>query len=111
MQIESTLNITELAAASTPRNAKTEEAATEFERVLVKQFVQTMTKDLFADTLAGSDGPSWMGAYGDLQRDALTDVLTDHLVASGSMRLRDFLLRQWGHSGIEAASPMHPDTD
>ncbi len=74
-----------------------EEAAAEFERILVKQFVNSMTENLFNASLAGDEGPSWMGAYGDMQRDALSDALTDHLVESGSMRLRDLLLRQWSH--------------
>lgn len=72
-----------------------EEAARQFERVLVKQLVSTMTNELFKESLAGDDAPSWMGAYGDIQRDSMTDILADHLVDSGALRLRDLLMRQW----------------
>lgn len=70
-----------------------EEAAREFESVLVKQFVQVMTKDLFKSI--DDDASAAVGAYGDIQRDALTDVLTEHLVESGTFKLQDLLLRQW----------------
>lgn len=78
-----------------------EEAARQFERVLVKQLVSSMTKELFNESLAGDDAPSWMGAYGDMQRDSMTDILADHLVDSGALRLRDLLMRQWA---LNAAS-------
>ena len=41
------------------------EAAAEFESVLVRQFVQAMTKDLFK---ASEDGASLSGGQSDLQR-------------------------------------------
>lgn len=74
-----------------------EEAARAFEAVLVRQMVQVMTSDLFKSS---ASGPMTAGAA-DAQRDALVDTLTDHLVASDSMRLRDLLLRQWGASGSD----------
>lgn len=87
-----------------------EEAAIEFERILVKQFVDSMTENLFNDSLSGDDGPSWMSAYGDMQRDSLSDALTEHLVESGAMRLRDLLLRQWNHPA-ETPDSLQPDSD
>lgn len=97
MHVDRVQNVAQWPSAADAPGGDVEEAAAEFERILVKQFVSTMTESLFNDSLAGDDGPSWMGAYGDMQRDALSDALTDHLVESGTMRLRDLLLRQWSH--------------
>ena len=83
-----------------------EEAARQFEEVLVRQFVETMTDGLFDSKIDGEDAPGWMGAYGDMQKDTLSDVLTKHLVDSGSLRLRDLLLRQW--QGGDDAAPGTP---
>lgn len=78
-----------------PRNRA--EAAEQFEAVLVRQFVQAMTKDLFKQSLSGEGGMS--SGHVDTQRDVLTDALTDHLVGSDALSLSDLLLRQWspGH--------------
>ncbi|MDX1532422.1 MAG: peptidoglycan hydrolase [Rhodothermales bacterium] len=75
------------------RPASPEEAAEQFEAVLVRQFVQAMTKELFQGSLADEGGVS--SGYADQQRDVLTDALTEHLVDAGTLRLRDLLLRQW----------------
>ena len=69
------------------------EAAEQFEAVLVRQFVQAMTKDLFKQSLSGEGGMA--SGHVDTQRDVLTDALTDHLVGSGALSLSDLLLRQW----------------
>jgi hypothetical protein len=37
-----------------------------------------------------------------MQRDILTDTLTDHLVDSRALQLRDLLLRQWAHRQDDA---------
>lgn len=81
-----------------------EDAAKAFEKVLVRRLVKTMTKQMFDSPLSGADGPSWMNGQRDQQRDVLTDVLADHIVASDSLRLRDMLLRDWG------IDPDAPDT-
>lgn len=81
-------------------------AAREFERVLVKQFVQVMTKDLFKSIDDGA--MSSVEAYGDIQRDTLADVLTDHLVDSGTFNLQDLLLRQWARQATSDASDFQP---
>jgi flagellar protein FlgJ len=77
-----------------------EEAARAFETLLVREFVRTMTKDLFRTSLAGG-GPMAAG-QADLQRDRLTEFLTATLVDGGTLRLRDLLLRQWER---QAAAP------
>ncbi len=78
------------------RNLKTpEEAAKTFEKVLVEQFVNVMTEQLFKSNLSGDDGPGWMKAYGDTQRRVLTEVLSDHLVDSGTFDISSVVLEQW----------------
>ena len=92
-------------AGSTRRKPATpEEAARQFEAVLVRQFVSTMTKGLFDASLSGEDGPGWMASQQDAQRDIMNDVLTDHLVESGAFRLSDLLLRQWAGSRTDDTS-------
>ena len=83
-------------AADKRREAKTpEEAARQFEAILVRQFVTAMTDGLFKASLSGEDGPGWMKGQQDTQRDIMADVLTEHLVESGALRISDLLLRQW----------------
>lgn len=84
------------------RNSKLEtpeEAAKTFEKILVQQFVGVMTEQLFDSQLSGEDGPGWMKAYGDTQRRILTEVLSDHLVESGTFNVSDTLIEQWKHFG------------
>ena len=85
-----------------------EEAAEQFEQMLVKQFVDGMTKGLYKSTLSGEDGPSWMKGQRDAQRDVLTDVLTDHLVEAEVLGIRERMLKQW--SSGDAAAEDAPDT-
>ena len=77
-----------------------EEAARQFESVLVRQFVEVMTKDLFD---GGPEGG--MTGQADLQRDTLTDTLTDHLVESGTFGVADLMIAQWRRSGRLPAAP------
>ena len=84
------------------------EAAKAFEKVLVQRFVKTMTDKMFDAPLSGSDGPGWMNGQRDQQRDMLTDVLSDHIVESDSLRIRDLLLRDWG---VGEDAPTEPATD
>lgn len=83
------------AAGPSRRDAESpEEAARQFEAVLVRQFVEVMTKDLFD---GGEEGG--MTGQADLQRDTLTDTLTDHLVDSGTFGVADLMIAQWRQSG------------
>lgn len=85
-----------------------EEAAKQFEEILARQFVRTMTDQLFKTQLSGEESAGWMKSQGDAQRDVLTDVLTRHLVESGTLGLSDLLLRQWkpqDDGASEAAKP------
>ncbi len=91
-----------------------EEAAAQFEQVLAKQFVQSMTKDLFKSGLDGEEGFGWTDSYGDAQRDVLTDVLTKNLLDKGTFRLSELLLRQWDRAatpeeGVQPANAAAAD--
>lgn len=90
--------------SSSKRATTPEEAARQFEQILVKQLVQSMTSGLFNSPLSGDDGPQWMEAQADLQRDVLNDALADHLVQSGSLRLAELLLRQWNRTSDSSAT-------
>ena len=83
------------AAASGPgapqRARSPEEAAEQFQAVLVKQFVETMTKDLFKES-EQAGGMSAMQA--DAQRDALTNALTEQLTTTDALGLRDLVTRR-----------------
>ena len=83
-----------------------EEAARQFESVLVRQFVEVMTKKMFDAPLSGEGGPGWMNSQRDTQRDIMTDVLTDHLVDAGALQLSDLLLRKWDAGAAEDAAPV-----
>ena len=89
-------------AAPPPREATSPEAAArQFESVLVRQFVEVMTKDLFQ---GGEDG--MLTGQADLQRDTLTDTLAEHLVESGTFGIADLLMRQWAQQGrVPSAVP------
>ncbi len=80
-----------------------EEAAKQFEAILVRQFVAAMTENLFKSGLEGDDGPGWMKGQQDTQRDVMTDVLTQHLVESKALRISELLVRRW--QGGTAADP------
>jgi len=82
-----------------------EEAAAQFEEVLVKQLVKTMTDGLFKTSLAGEGGLSSVGAYNDMQKDVLAEELSRHLIQSGTLRISDMLLRQWKQSGLADPEP------
>lgn len=72
-----------------------EEAAEQFEKILVRQFVQVMTEGLFENGLGGDDTPGWVQGQAGLQQETLTDTISQHLVESGALKLSDLLLRQW----------------
>jgi len=87
-----------------------EEAAKTFEKVLVQEFVNVMTEQMFESNLAGEDGPGWMKSYSDTQRQVLTDVLTDHLVENGTFNISDLVLKQWQDKGYlpDSETPASP---
>ncbi|MEM1128583.1 MAG: hypothetical protein AAGI71_18205 [Bacteroidota bacterium] len=78
-----------------PRPSTMEEAAEQFEAILVNQLVKTMTKGLFDQSLAGAGGVPGLGGQQDLQRDTLAQVLTDHLMKQGGLGIAERLSAQW----------------
>ena len=96
----SNLESNRLTRHSTLDTRHSHEAARSFEKVLVKQFVDVLTEQMFKSNLAGDQGPGWMKAYGDTQRQVLSDVLTDHLVDNGTFRLSELVLQQWRRAGM-----------
>ncbi len=86
-------------AAGLPLEAKKpttpEAAAKQFEEVLIKQMVHTMTKELFDGNLTGDDAPQWMGGYSDMQSDVLAEELAKQLGKSGRMGIAELLIKQW----------------
>ena len=91
-------------AADRPTSPR--EAAEQFEHVLIKQMVQTMTKDLFKNGVAGDDdGPQWLGAYADMQGDVLATELANQLTESGRLGIADMLVRQWQRSAESGDAP------
>jgi len=81
-----------------------EEAARQFEEILLRQFVQVLTRDLFRESLTGDEAPGWLGSYRDTQRDVLTDVLARHLAEQGRLGIAELLLRQWRQAGHLSAN-------
>lgn len=81
------------------------EAAQEFETVLVRQFVEVMTKDMFSASLTGDDGPGWMDSQRGTQRDMMTDQLTRHLAESDAFSFEEQLLQKWS----PARAPSSPE--
>ena len=78
-----------------------QEAAKQFEKILVQQFVQVMTEQMFESNLAGEDGPGWMKSYGNQQKETLTDILSEHLVEKGTFDISSTILQQWADKGYQ----------
>lgn len=74
------------------------EAAEQFEEVLVRQFVDVMTKGMFSSSLTGEKGGGWMKSQRDRQRSMMTDMITDHLVEAGNLQISEKLTERWGVS-------------
>lgn len=87
-----------------------EAAAKQFEEVLIKQMVHTMTKELFDGNLTGDDAPQWMGAYGDMQADILAEELAKQLSKNGRMGISDLLMKQWKREGELPEAEAGPST-
>lgn len=81
-----------LGQRQTPENPK--QAAEQFEQVLVRQFVETMTKDLFDNPISDKNSGA-VRSQGRLQSEALTDTLTRKLVEDDAFGLSKLLLDQW----------------
>lgn len=77
-----------------------EEAARQFEQVLIRQMVSTMTREIFDSSLSGEDGPGWMNSYSEMQSDLLANELAAQLSKRGNLGIAEMLLRQWSRQEL-----------
>ncbi|MCS4192439.1 hypothetical protein GGP50_000639 [Salinibacter ruber] len=95
---------TGLMGDDTPETPK--EAAEQFEKVLVRQFVDVMTEDMYSSSLAGGEGKNWMGSQRDRQRRVMTGMITDKLTEAGNLQISETLMQSWGkEASPEADAP------
>ncbi len=72
------------------------EAAEQFEKVLVRQFVDVMTEDMYSSSLAGDGDKNWMSSQRDRQRKVMTNMITDKLTETGNLQISETLMQSWG---------------
>lgn len=85
------------------------EAAQQFEEVLVRQLVQTLTDDLFSSKASGPLSGSTRN-QARMQSDALTDVLTQELTQKDTFGISKLLLKKWqGQASAPNASSSTED--
>lgn len=91
-------------ASDAPRDGQQiknpEEAAKQFEQILLKQFVREMTSELMQSPLSGEDGPGWMATQRGHQQDAFGDMLATQLAESESFNISKLLIDQWREGGL-----------
>lgn len=85
-----------------------EEAADKFEKVLVRQFVKVMTKDMFSGSLAGEGGGNWMKTQRDRQRGFVNDMVADRLAEADTLEVSKTLAREWGIETTSSNSSSSP---
>ena len=78
--------------AAAPRDFN--DAAKQFEEVLLRELIAVMTKELFDNSLLGEDAPAWSTSYQDMQRDVVTDQLASQLASSGRIGIARLLIEQ-----------------
>lgn len=71
-----------------------EEAAQRFEEVFIRQFVKKFTDEMFSTSLTDSGGASLKGQK-RMQRDQMTELLTDRLTKSDALNFDEQLLEHW----------------
>ncbi|WP_119841912.1 hypothetical protein [Salinibacter ruber] len=90
------------------------EAAEQFEKVLVRQFVDVMTEDMYSSSLAGGDGKNWMSSQRDRQRRVMTGMITDKLTEAGNLQISETLMQSWGtdtSAGADGTEADAPEAD
>ncbi|MBB4090308.1 hypothetical protein [Salinibacter ruber] len=85
------------------------EAAEQFEKVLVRQFVDVMTEDMYSSSLAGGDGKNWMSSQRDRQRRVMTGMITDKLTEAGNLQISETLMQSWGTDASAGADGTEAD--
>ena len=71
-----------------------EEAAQRFEEVFIRQFVKKFTDEMFSTSLTDSGGASLKGQK-RMQKDQMTELLTDRLTKSDALNFDEQLLEHW----------------
>ena len=79
------------------------EAAEQFEKVLVRQFVDVMTEDMYSSSLAGDGDKNWMSSQRDRQRKVMTNMITDKLTETGNLQISETLMQSWGKNASAEA--------
>ena len=79
---------------------KPQEAAEQFEKLLLKQMVSVMTEDLMQTPLSGEKGPGWMNTQRSHHQSSFSDMLADELAKSSSFNLSEVLMRRWREGGL-----------
>ena len=79
---------------------KPQEAAEQFEKLLLKQMVSVMTEDLMQSPLSGESGPGWMNTQRSHHQSAFSDMLANELAKSSSFNLSEVLMRRWEEGGL-----------
>lgn len=74
--------------------ATREEAAQRFEEVFIRQFVKKFTEEMFSTSLTDSGGASLKGQK-RMQRDQMTELLTNRLTRSDALNFDEQLLEHW----------------
>ncbi len=78
--------------------------------MLVRQFVDVMTEDMYSSSLAGGDGKNWMSSQRDRQRRVMTGMITDKLTEAGNLQISETLMQSWGtDASVEADAPEADD--
>ncbi|WP_263787572.1 hypothetical protein [Salinibacter grassmerensis] len=87
------------------------EAAEQFEKVLVRQFVDVMTEDMHSSSLAGDGGKNWMSSQRDRQRKVMTNMITDKLTEAGNLQISETLMQSWGKDASAEADDTEADNE
>ncbi|WP_263810189.1 MULTISPECIES: hypothetical protein [Salinibacter] len=85
---------TGLTGGAPPETPK--EAAEQFEKVLVRQFVDVMTEGMYSSSLAGDGDKNWMGSQRDRQRRVLTGMISKKIAEGDNLQISETLMRSWG---------------
>lgn len=72
-----------------------EEVAQRFEEVFVRQFVKEFTDEMFSSSLTEDGGGAALQGQKRMQRDQMTELLTDRLTDDDALDFDRQLLRHW----------------
>ena len=86
------------------------EAAEQFEKVLVRQFVDVMTEDSSPPAPGGGGGKTGSGSQRARRRGFMPGVITARLTGAGNPQISDTPRQSWGRAAsVEADAPEADD--